>query len=192
MRGPPTANINGTSNNQLPTQSTVVPLIQFRTSIRNREHLYLDTWTHRSNHGYLIHRTHSTKIMNETNEISKPRLTHCLKSIKSMGKLRSELRTCSHRDKVRGKGSDLIGQFSETSKIHGQSFNSPQQAQYQPFASMSSSSSSSSRRKRSQERYIYFCCLNLISHQEQILWVKIPPVTLGHLNGLDLILLINQ
>ena len=89
---------------------------------------------------------------------------------------------------------DNIGRtftLSETSKIHDQSLNSPHLFQHQAFANMSSAPSSSSRRKRSQERYVSFCSLNFISHQEQILWVKIPPVTLGHLNGLDLILLIN-
>ena len=122
MRGPSTGNNNEISNNQLHTHSTVIPFIQLRILTRNGKNLYLDTWTHRSNHGYLIHSTHSTKIMNETKEISKSRLTHFLKSINSTGKHhRSDSRTCSHREKVRGKWSDLIGQISETSKIHGQS-----------------------------------------------------------------------
>ena len=146
MRGPSTGNNNEISNKQLHTHSTVAPFLQL---IRNRKNLYPDTWTHRSNHGYLIHCTHSTKIMNETNEISKSRLTHSLKSTKSMGKHhRSDSRTCPHREKVRGKWSDLIGQISETSKIdetdkyHDQSKHTPHQVTHQPFVNMSAATKS--------------------------------------------------
>jgi hypothetical protein len=86
---------------------------------------------------------------------------------------------------------DTIGRFFETTITKSQSRSSPHQVPHQPFANMSSASSSSGH-KRSQERYISYLHLKNISHQEQILWVKIPPVPLGHLNGLDHILIDQQ
>jgi hypothetical protein len=112
-------------------------------------------------------------------EILEPKPTLFLDLTNSTGKLqRNDSETLPHLKTSRGKWADSIGQVYETAKNLGQSQHNPHQVTHQPFVNMSSARSH--RKKRNQERYSFLFVINH-THQKQILWVQIPPVSFGNL-----------